>query len=201
MKKSLMFVLVCFPLLTTACPTVTTVPSIGPPCSNNLDASAFGFTLTIPPDFTCTTVQSNPSLLVSVRYRQNSTGYIAAVVLAPPGANTGCDEDCNSNGVVDSTEIAGNPSLDSNNNGRLDTCDNAGAPTCQEQNSITTGENITFRIFRIASANPAFITYLASATLSNGNGIGISMSALSSNDDPSLQTILSTILETVDFTP
>ncbi|HKQ50134.1 MAG TPA: hypothetical protein VJZ71_18805 [Phycisphaerae bacterium] len=201
MKKNLMLVVVCLPLLATACPGVTPIPSIGVPCSNNLDASSFGFKLTIPPDFTCTTVLPNDQLLVSVRYRQNSTGYIAAVVLAPPGANTGCDEDCNTNGVIDSTEIAGNPSLDTNNNGRLDSCDNVGAPTCQEQNSITTGENITFRTFRIASTNPAFITYLASANLSNGNGLGISMSALSTTDDPSLQTTLATILETVEFTP
>lgn len=163
MKKNLPLVLACFPLLATACPTVTTVPSIGVPCSNNLDASSFGFTLTIPPDFTCTTVQSNPSLLVSVRYQQNSTGYIAAVNLAPPGDDTGC----------------------------------GGDPTCQELEDVTTGEGITFRSFRVAATNPVFITYLAIATLPSGNNLGISISTLSSNDDPALRTILSAILESV----
>lgn len=166
MKKYLMVVLACFPLLATGCPTVTTVPSIGVPCSNNLDASSFGFTLTIPPDFTCTTVQSNPSLLVSVRYQQNSTGYIAAVNLAPPGDDTGC----------------------------------GGDPTCNELDDFTNGEGINFRVFRVAAANPAFITYLAITTLPSGNNLGISISTLSTNDDPALRSILSEILQTVQLT-
>lgn len=197
MKKNLLLVLCCFPLLATACPTV-----IGVPCSNNLDASSFGFTLTIPPDFICTTVQSNPSLLVSVRYRQNSTRYIAAVTVAPAGGSSGCDIDCNTNGTPDATEIAMNPSLDSNQNGKLDSpaeCDAADAPSCAEQGSITTGENITFRVFRI-TVNPA-IVYLAITTLPSGNNLGISVSNVSPNDDPALQTILSTILESVQLTP
>jgi hypothetical protein len=165
MKKNLFYVLVCLPLLATACPTVTTVPSIGVPCSNNLDASSFGFTLTIPADFTCTTVESNPSLLVSTRYRQNSTGYIAAVNLAPPGTVDGC----------------------------------GGEPTCNELENFTTG-GITFRVFRVAAANPGFITYLAITTLSSGNNLGISISTLSTNDDPALRSILSAILQTVQLT-
>lgn len=191
MKKNLLLVLVCFPLLATACPTVTTVPSIGVPCSNNLDASAFGFTLVIPADFVCTTVEENPRLLVSTRYRQESTGYIAAVNLAP------LETDCNSNGIPDATDIAADASLDTNTNGILDTCDGCGGdPVCQELNSITTGNGITFRVFRITSPN--FIQYQGSTVLSGGNVLAISVTTLSTTDNPALQTILSTILETVE---
>lgn len=191
MKKYLLFVLVCFPLLATACPTVTTVPSIGVPCSNNLDASSFGFTLTIPPDFTCTSVPSNPQLLVSVRY-QNPSGFIAAVNLAPPV------QDCNTNGVPDATDIASDPSLDADTNGIIDVCDGCGGdPLCQELDSVVTGEGITFRVFRVASSNPAFVTYLATTTLASGNALGISVSILSTTDNPALQTTLSAIIESV----
>ncbi len=162
MKKTLLLVLCCLPLLGTTCP----VPSIGVTCSNNLDASSFGFTLVIPADFQCTTVQPNSQLLVSARYRQNSTGYLASVNLAPPGENTGCAND----------------------------------PTCQEQSPVTTAQNITFRMFRVVSTNPAFITYLAVTTLPSGNNLGISVSVLSSNDSPALQTTLNTIIESVHLT-
>lgn len=63
----------------TTCP----VPSIGLTCSNSLDGSAYGFLLTIPADFACTTVVPNDQLLVSVRYRQNGTGYIASITVSP----------------------------------------------------------------------------------------------------------------------
>lgn len=63
----------------TSCP----VPSVGLTCSNNLDGSQFGFLLTVPADFVCTTVVPNSQLLVNVRYRQNGTGNIASVIVSP----------------------------------------------------------------------------------------------------------------------
>lgn len=198
MKKNLMVVLACFPLLATACPGVATVPmvpSIGPPCANTLDASAFGFTLTIPPDFTCTEVPSNSILLVSARY-ENASKVIAAVQLLTPV------QDCNENGTPDATEIASDPALDANSNGIIDACDGcAGQPICQEQPTISTGNNITFRMFRIVSPNPVFVQYQGSTLLSSGNALAISVTTLSSNDDPALRAILNTILETVELVP
>lgn len=63
----------------TTCP----VASIGLTCSNSVDGTQFGFLLTVPADFVCTTVLPNEQLLVSVRYRQNGTGHIASITVSP----------------------------------------------------------------------------------------------------------------------
>ncbi|RIK69342.1 MAG: hypothetical protein DCC65_00955 [Planctomycetota bacterium] len=74
------------------CGTVSPVPSIGVTCANDLDASAFGFTLTVPSDYQCIDVYPQPEFLVSVRYRQGSSGPTLSVVLGPSGSVTStCD--------------------------------------------------------------------------------------------------------------
>lgn len=196
MKKFVMFGICCLPLLGSTCPVASLdIPSIGVTCSNNLDASNFGFKLTMPSEFKCTTVRANPALLVFVRYLQSSTQYYAAVQLAAP------TDDCDTNGIPDATEIASNPSLDANSNGILDKCDGcAGDPICQEQTTKVTANNITFRIFRVASPSPAFIQYLATTTV-KGNNLGISVSVLSSADNAALPAALNTIIESVVLVP
>lgn len=196
MKKFVLLGICSFPLLGATCPIASPdIPSIGVTCSNNLDASAFGFKLTVPADFKCTTVRANPALLVFVRYLQSSTKYYAAVQLAAPV------EDCNNNSIPDATEIASNSSLDANSNGILDTCDGcAGDPICQEQTSVTTANNLTFRIFRVASPSPVFIQYLATTTI-KGNNLGVSVSVLSSADSPALPAALNAIIESVELVP
>lgn len=164
MKKNLLLVLCCLPLLGTTCP----IPSIGVTCSNNLDASSFGFTATIPADFQCTTTLPNDRLLVSVRYKQNSTGFIASVIVGPSGAvNTDCGQ----------------------------------GATCAEQTPVTTANGVAFRVIKVTSSNPAFVSYLAVATLASGNNLGISVSVLSSTDNGALQTSLNAIMESVVLTP
>ncbi len=64
------------------------VPSIGVVCSNALDASMFGFSLVVPPEFVCTTVIPNSALLLSARYRQASTGFVVSVAVAPSADTT-----------------------------------------------------------------------------------------------------------------
>jgi len=96
MKRKL-FVALCFATAAfVACQTTTVLPSIGVTCANPLDASAFGFTLSVPADFACITVEPNSELSVFVRYRQGSTGPIISI--AVPNSGTlppGCGQDPN----------------------------------------------------------------------------------------------------------
>lgn len=103
MKRFVLCVMM-LPLLGTTCP----VPSIGVPCANDLNAAEFGFTLSAPADFECITVQPNAALLVSVRYRQGSSGPILSVVLAPSGeVSTECDDATTCTDLADFTNSAG----------------------------------------------------------------------------------------------
>ncbi len=202
MKKFVMFGICCLPLLGSTCPVASTnVPGIGVTCANNLDASSFGFKLTVPADFQCITVPLNSKLLVSTRYQQNSTKFVVAVNLAKPDP----DEDCDSNGVPDAAEIATDPNKDANSNGIIDACEGcAGNPDCQEVAPIPIGNNVTFRIFRFLGTSSVFTqsanSYVGTATLGNGNILGISVSVVSATDNPTLKTILETIIQSVVLT-
>ncbi len=76
-------------LLGTSCP----VPSIGVVCTQDLDASEFGFTLTAPAGYECYNVFPNSALLMSVRYRQESTGNVCSIIVGPAGDTTPTDEE------------------------------------------------------------------------------------------------------------
>jgi hypothetical protein len=60
------------------------VPFIGVTCSNDLDGSDFGFTLTVPSDFSCIEVFPQEAFIVSDRFRQAVTDNIASIVVAAP---------------------------------------------------------------------------------------------------------------------
>jgi|CXWL01.1.fsa_nt_gi hypothetical protein len=90
----------------TTCP----VPSIGIECSNTINATTFGFNLTVPVEFKCTTVVPNEKLLLSVRYIKSAGNLIASVVVGPIDPNetatsdqvtqTELDQLTNPNGVT-----------------------------------------------------------------------------------------------------
>lgn len=60
------------------------VPFIGVTCANDLDGSDFGFTLTVPSDFSCIEVYPQDAFLVSDRFRQAVTDNIASIVVSAP---------------------------------------------------------------------------------------------------------------------
>jgi hypothetical protein len=85
-----------------------TTPWIGVECSNDIDGTAFGFTLSVPDDFECIDAYPQPAFLVFDRLRQSGTGNIASIVVGPPaelatGDGISLDEldtTSNSNGVT-----------------------------------------------------------------------------------------------------
>lgn len=58
-------------------------PWIGVECSNNIDGTSFGFTLTVPSDFECIDAYPQSAFLVFDRLRQSSTGNVASIVVGP----------------------------------------------------------------------------------------------------------------------
>ena len=61
-----------------------TTPWIGVECSNDIDGSAFGFTLSVPDDFDCIDAYPQSAFVVFDRLRQSSTGNVASIVVGPP---------------------------------------------------------------------------------------------------------------------
>ncbi|MBX3396980.1 MAG: hypothetical protein KF841_16620 [Phycisphaerae bacterium] len=53
-------------------------------CSNDLDGSLFGFSLTVPAPFTCSSVVANPTSLANVGYRDSATQRFASVQVNSP---------------------------------------------------------------------------------------------------------------------
>ncbi len=53
-------------------------------CANDLDGSEFGFTLTVPAEFTCSNVLPNPTSLANVGYRNTAAGRTASVQVNSP---------------------------------------------------------------------------------------------------------------------
>lgn len=160
LKHACLAVLSLVTLSGTSCP----VPSIGLTCANNLDGTAFGFLLTVPADFVCTTVVPNDQLLVSARYRQNGTGYIASITVSP-------------------TTDQGTASGD--------------GVTVTDLGAYTNANNITFTRTKIDIAAISAYSYIATVTLPSGNTLGITIAGFT--DDPALLTILTAILDTVQF--
>ncbi|MFQ5429160.1 MAG: hypothetical protein ACE5E1_02520 [Phycisphaerae bacterium] len=70
----------CILLAGTSCPGSSSLLT----CSNNLDGSAFGFSLTVPAEYECAPTIPNPVALANVGYRQASTGFAASVQVSPP---------------------------------------------------------------------------------------------------------------------
>lgn len=53
-------------------------------CSNDLDGSSFGFSLSVPAPFTCSSVVPNPTSLANVGYRDSATQRFASVQVNSP---------------------------------------------------------------------------------------------------------------------
>ena len=89
--RLLVLCLFCAVLSLGAC---ETVPSIGVDCSNTLNATSFGFSLTVPPSYSCIDVAPNDALLLSVRYREADTNYICSIIVGPDsGEDIAADTD------------------------------------------------------------------------------------------------------------
>lgn len=121
-RSSLILVLSCFVLLGGTCP----VPSIGIPCSNDLDASEFGFILSVPPDFSCAEILPDSDLLVGVGYRNETADINASIIVAAPSS-----PDENSNYTVE----------------ELDPMTNAHGVTAQRLRVVATQDNVNFYIY------------------------------------------------------
>ncbi|MBN2562552.1 MAG: hypothetical protein JXQ75_16630 [Phycisphaerae bacterium] len=82
MTRSLLLVALCTTLLGMTCPGSSSLI-----CSNDLDGSEFGFVLTIPDEFECTTPSFNPFPLAQVRYQQSSAGITVSVQVSRPSTD------------------------------------------------------------------------------------------------------------------
>ncbi|GMU35024.1 MAG: hypothetical protein AMXMBFR20_28960 [Planctomycetia bacterium] len=160
LKHACLAVLSLVTLSGTSCP----IPSIGLTCSNSLDGTAFGFLLTVPAEFTCTTAIPFPQLFVSVRYKQSTTGFIASITVSPT----------------------------------LDQSTSSSDVTVTDLGAYTNPNGVTFQQSKIVVSSSSAYSYIATATLPSGNVLGITVAGLS--DDPALLTILTAILDTVQFT-
>lgn len=107
--KSKLFVLLCLATVGfVACQTATVLPSIGLTCANPLNGAAFGFTLSVPADFTCINVEPNADLDAFVRYRQGAGGSIISITVPKSGTlPTGCAGDPNCTDLTGTTNGAG----------------------------------------------------------------------------------------------
>jgi len=77
MKKMALLVLMSGMLLGTSCP--GTSPLV---CANNLDGSAYGFTLTVPAEFTCgAAMWVTPPILGAVQYQDATNNRTLAILV------------------------------------------------------------------------------------------------------------------------
>jgi len=148
-------------------------PGAGPTltCANQLDGSAFGFTLTVPDGFTCVPASPLQALLVLARvtYSQDSTGIAVSIAVSQPQAG-------NSGG-------------------------NLAGVTVEDQPNQTNTAGIEFQVQKLTldlGAAGMQTSRSGGATLPGGNNLIITVSA--DTDLPALATTLSTIIESVTFT-
>lgn len=73
MRRSLLLVVLCLPLLGTGC------PGPGAFCDNAVDGSEFGFSLTVPTSFVCTSVFASDAVVAQGRWTDAATGYAVSV--------------------------------------------------------------------------------------------------------------------------
>jgi len=140
-------------------------------CSNQLDGSAFGFTLTVPDGFACVPTSSAQSLLVLTRvtYSQESTGVSVSIAVTEPQSN---DPGMPLTGV-----------------------------TAEQQPNQTNPAGIEFQVQKLTLDLQPFgmrTSYSGGATLPSGNNLAITVSA--QNDMQALPDTLNQIIETVVFT-
>lgn len=150
-----------------------TCPGAGPAliCSNQLDGSAYGFTLTVPAGFNCVAGSPLEALFVLARvtYSQDSTGISASIAVSQPSGNS----DDNLGGGV----------------------------TVEDQPNQTSATGVEFQVQKLTldlGAAGMQTGHSAGTTLPSGNNLIITVSA--DSDLPELATILSQIIETVALT-
>jgi hypothetical protein len=146
-----------------------TCPGAGPAliCSNQLDGSAYGFTLTVPGGFTCVPASPLQALLVLARvtYSQESTGIAVSIAVSQPSGSS----DVNQGGVT----VEDQPN----------------------QTSATGVEFQVQKLTLDLGAAGMQTGHSGGTTLPSGNNLIITVSA--DSDLPELATVLSQIIETV----
>lgn len=139
-------------------------------CANNLNSADFRFSLTIPSEFECSTVFPNSTVLAQGRWFDSATARIVSVVVKA----TSTDD-----GQADGFTI-----------------DNLG--------QVTNGHGITFELKKVtlldqSTGQGIVFNYIAAATLPDGNGLFITVAALT--DDTTLPPTLNTIVQSVQWLP
>jgi hypothetical protein len=168
MKKMLLLVVLSGMLLGTSCPGGT--PALT--CSNELDASRFGFTITIPQNFACDAqlpsyLIASPILAVVLYADRTQNWGLEVIVLEPPTAGSSSD-------LTDTV--------------------------CEEPVSYT-ANGVEFAIKHCTTTRNGTATYsytAAAEITSGGNLLGIYIS--SATDDAAMLTALESILDTFQRT-
>jgi hypothetical protein len=171
MKKMLLLVVLSGMLLGTSCPGGTAALT----CANNLDATQFGFTLTIPQNFACD--QQLPSYLIT-------SPFLAVVLYADSAKSWGLE-------VVVLEQPTSGQSSDLQSTGTV----------CDDPATTYTANGIEFAIKHCATTRNGNVTYsytAAAAVGAGGNLLAIYMS--SATDDAAMLTALQSILDTVQLT-
>jgi len=171
MRRNILLVVLCLPLLGTTC---LGEPAL--PCANPLDGSEFGFTLSIPDAFQCQAGLPAALLpdfvLALVSYADSATSQTVSVVVSQRSSGGG------------------------------EQADTGELPATMEQlDNYTTANNIEFILGRATpdDTSNTRVSYAASVELSEGGNLLLIVLEAAA-DDPSLQGILTGILDTVQLT-
>lgn len=166
MKKTMLLVVLSGMLMGTSCQSL--------PCSNDLDGSTYGFTLTIPAEFTCAqsisgSMLGSPYLAVLI-YRDDTHDRSVTVMVLEHQDGDG----------------QANTSL---------TCGDSSTYTTPAPNSIE------FGVKKCTSTQDGSIAYTGGAEITaGGNVLGVSVGGKAADDPATLEAILDGILDTVQFT-
>ncbi|HVP13567.1 MAG TPA: hypothetical protein VMV94_20500 [Phycisphaerae bacterium] len=164
MRKMLLLVVLSAALLGTSCPGGSALT-----CSNNLDGSQFGFTMTVPADFTCASgllnsLLTQPPILGLAVYNSSANQTLTVIVVQPGGS-----------GNSTSSNI-----------------------TWEDLPDYTTANGLVFGLRKGTRADTGAVEYVAAMELTaGGNILGVSLNATA--DDASLLTTLQGILDTVQL--
>jgi hypothetical protein len=158
MIRALVLVVFGVMILGTSCP--------GDFCDNSVNGTDFGFTLTIPSEFQCSTVFASANIIAQGRWYDSATQRIVSVVVKAPSTDQGQAEGYTIENLDPVT----------NGNG-----------IAFEMKKVTlldqsTGAGIVFN-------------FIAAATLPSGNGLFITVAALTDDATlrPTLDTIVETV--------
>jgi hypothetical protein len=164
MKKMLLLVLSCGMLLGASCPGGSTLV-----CANNLDGSQFGFTMTVPADFTCASdllgaLLTQPPILGLAVYNNAANQTLTIIVVEPTASG-----DSTSSNV-----------------------------SWEDLPSYTTANGLVFGLRKGTRTDTGAVEYVGAMELTpGGNVLGVSFDAAA--DDAALLTTMQGILDTVQL--